>query len=41
MAAIRDAKLKLGVDPLGGAGRALLGGINDRYGIGRRSLTTR
>ncbi len=34
MAAIRDAKLKLGVDPLGGAGVHYWGVINERYGIG-------
>jgi phosphoglucomutase len=33
MAAIRDAKLKLGVDPLGGAGVYYWGPINDRFGI--------
>ncbi len=33
MAAIREAKLKLGVDPLGGAGVHYWGPINDRYGI--------
>ncbi|HVN63400.1 MAG TPA: phosphoglucomutase (alpha-D-glucose-1,6-bisphosphate-dependent) [Candidatus Binataceae bacterium] len=33
MAAIRGAKLKLGVDPLGGAGVHYWGAINDRYGI--------
>ena len=34
MAAIRDAKLKLGVDPLGGAGVHYWGVISERYGIG-------
>ncbi|MBC7541927.1 MAG: alpha-D-glucose phosphate-specific phosphoglucomutase [Candidatus Sericytochromatia bacterium] len=34
MAAIRDAKLKLGVDPLGGAGVNYWGPIAERYGLG-------
>lgn len=34
MEAIRGAGLKLGVDPLGGAGVQYWGAINDRYGIG-------
>ncbi|MGH7934300.1 MAG: alpha-D-glucose phosphate-specific phosphoglucomutase, partial [Candidatus Binataceae bacterium] len=34
MNTIRDAKLKLGVDPLGGAGVQYWGAINDRYDIG-------
>jgi phosphoglucomutase len=33
MATIRDTKLKLGVDPLGGAGVHYWGAINDRYEI--------
>jgi len=33
-AAIRDAKLKLGVDPLGGAGIDYWPRINERYGLG-------
>ena len=33
MAAIRNAKLKLGVDPLGGAGIDYWPRINDRYGL--------
>ena len=33
MAVIRDAKLKLGVDPLGGASVHYWSAINDRYGI--------
>jgi phosphoglucomutase len=33
MAAIAGAKLRLGVDPLGGAGVHYWGAINDRYGI--------
>ncbi|MEO7651086.1 MAG: phosphoglucomutase (alpha-D-glucose-1,6-bisphosphate-dependent) [Bryobacteraceae bacterium] len=34
MDAIRGAKLSLAVDPLGGAGVAYWGRINDRYGLG-------
>ena len=33
MEAIRDARLNIGVDPLGGAGVAYWGPVNERYGI--------
>ena len=33
MEAIRDAKLRLGVDPLGGAGVHYWGRIAERYGL--------